>query len=640
MALTTRRVCVLLIALVLALCSTVAVDATLCKSSGLLQQYRSEIGITLRDIQTVMVTMRDGVQLSTTILFPLTPQSTYPAVIDRSPYGHHATELIADAFIFAGFVGIGQDMRGTCESQGNFTMWRKDSEDGYDTMAWIAAQPWSNKRIYQIGASADGVASFVMSKNMSPYLKGQAIVVATGAAYQTLYPGGAYRKNLLESWLEGTVPTQAKSLIEEVKRNERPGPWWNSLNMTASTGNVTFPIMSLAGWNDIFIDGNILGFDRYQKKAAPSAVGRSYLVVDPLGHCQAASKFYPKNLIMGRIVLPFQMAFDLFQNKSMSQDPDHVTFYVMGANDIFAPGNYWTSLPDWPAYTPTPYYISSARTLSPVMPTSSVEAPMEYKFDPLNPVPTIGGVNLALPCGPLDQNSVEEGQRSDVLTFTTAAFTEALYITGPVNMVLYGSTSAADTDFTAKFTDVYPDGSSHLLGDGIVRMRWRAGELGGENPMLPKPHRAYRMEIQMLYTSYVFAPGHKLRVTVSSSNYPRFDVNYGNGLPVHLQTTVPAITQINRVFSGNEYPSAIILPVVKPSDIPERKFYAPNPTALKASASSAPAPAAPSQSVCESIARRVSDPRLLVNKVMKNPLYIDAAKFCGVETPYGLHAFM
>jgi len=556
-------------------CSFAPALAKHCSDSVLRARYASEIGKTVRDIQTVMIPMRDGVKLSTTIVFPMSNAKTFSTVIDRSPYGHQATELIADVFLLIGYVAVGQDMRGTCASEGNFTIWKSDSHDGYDTMAWIAAQSWSDQRIYQVGASADGVASYVMTKDMSPYLKAQTVLVATGAAHGTLYPGGAFRQGLLEAWLRGTVPNQAEALIREVRANERPGPWWDALNMTTSASNITFPTVHWAGWDDIFIDGQLEAFQRYQKESVPAVRGQSYLVVDPLGHCQAAANQYPKNLILGRITLPISLAFALFQGTlkdNVPQNANKVTFYVMGANDISAPGNYWTSLPDWPAYKPDPWFMAKGGALltSPANGASAGNA--TYTFDPKNPVPTVGGNNLEIACGPLDQRSVEQGSRSDVLTFTSDEFKSAYYITGPVHARLFVSTTGVDTDFTAKFTDVYPDGSSHLLGDGIVRMRWRAGERGGYEPQLVTPNKIYEVNVSLLNTSYVFAPGHKLRVSISSSNYPRFHVNYNNGASViEQENTTPVVVQ-NTLYLSPNYPSALYLPRVDPSQIPEMKF--------------------------------------------------------------------
>lgn len=198
----TSPIFLVLVGLLLATHSTSA--QTVSKAEAMRKRYAPQVGLTVGGSTIVNVPMRDGVKLSTSITFPLSQETKFSAVIDRSPYGHQATELIADVFLLIGYVAVGQDMRGTKESEGNFTMWKSDSHDGHDLIEWIVQQSWSNGKVYQVGASADGVAAFTLSKDMHPALKGQAILVATADAYTTIYPGGAFKKNLLEMWLSHT----------------------------------------------------------------------------------------------------------------------------------------------------------------------------------------------------------------------------------------------------------------------------------------------------------------------------------------------------------------------------------------------------------------------------------------------------
>ena len=203
----------------------------------------------------------------------------------------------------------------------------------------------------------------------------------------------------------------------------------------------------------------------------------------------------------------------------------NITFYVMGASSTIdpsahgAPGSYWTTLTTWPTYVPTRYYLQAKGGLAPVPP--SAPATMSFAYDPKNPVQTIGGNNLEIPCGPLDQSPLENGSRSDVLVFTSDVLTSSLAVTGPLTMELWVSSNVTDTDFTVKLTDVYPNGYSALIEDGIVRMRWR-NRASSSVPQFMVPGTVYPVTVSLWSTSFIWAVGHRIRVDVSSSNSPRF----------------------------------------------------------------------------------------------------------------------
>jgi len=256
------------------------------------------------------------------------------------------------------------------------------------------------------------------------------------------------------------------------------------------------------------------------------------------------------------------LSFDLFSgSRTVAENVKAVTFYVMVSTDKGAAGNYWTSLEDWPVFNATKFYLQPSGVLSADFENVNDDsASTSFTYDPTNPVPTVGGNNLAMTCGPLDQRPVEK--RADVISFTSSPLTSPLAITGPINVLLYVSSSAVDTDFTAKLTDVYPDGTSQLIQDGAIRMRWREYDV----PTLMKPNTTYEVLISLWNSSWVFSPGHSLRVSISSSNYPRFSVNPNNGFPLAQQG--PNITALNTVFHSTSYPSAIILPVVSLSQLP------------------------------------------------------------------------
>ena len=194
--------------------------------------------------ETVMLPMRDGVKLHTDYDLPLfhTPGSRIPAVLERSPYGANAEELIADVFGEAlGYVSVRQDMRGTKQSEGSFAIWHDSRDDAFDTMDWIVAQPWSNGIVFTTGASADGIDELAQISGPHPALRGQLNIFATSDGWGTFYPGGAYREALIDGWLRSTVPTQYKACDQLVRDNEQPdnkSGWWNTVNGSAYFQNV------------------------------------------------------------------------------------------------------------------------------------------------------------------------------------------------------------------------------------------------------------------------------------------------------------------------------------------------------------------------------------------------------------------
>jgi len=188
-----------------------------------------------------------------------------------------------------------------------------------------------------------------------------------------------------------------------------------------------------------------------------------------------------------------------------------------------------------------------------------------FNFNPHYPVPTNGGNNLEIACGPLDQRPVEN--RPDVVVFTSAVLTQVVPITGPLNAILYVASNQTDTDFTVKLTDVHPTGVSRLIQDGIIRMRWR-NRYNSDQPELITPGQVYQVQVSLWNTSYVFNPGHRIRVDISSSNDPRFSVNPNNGLPLSQNATGPLLVAANTIYHSPQYPSQIVLPVVTMAQLP------------------------------------------------------------------------
>jgi len=519
----------------------------------------------------------DGALLHTDIDEPpFTPgDKKLPFILERSPYGQDAEELIALVFAEAlGYVGGRKDMRGTHDSTGNFSLWHDSAQDLDTTIKYLEKLPWWNGEIFTTGASADSIDEYATVAIPQPALRGQVDIFCTTKGWETFYIGGAYREALIEGWLHGTVPTQADDLISLVKSQEQPGqPWWQPVNGTNFYQNVAFPSLHWAGWYDIFQNGNLAAYEGFKWQS--SLPGQAKLVIDPLGHCQAGADYFTHDTLFGRVLLPFLMALDFMAdnsvtNRSFPNPPEgvgNVTMYVMGAEETGSPGQYWTTIPDFVVPNPTNYYMHADGTLQ-TTPSTSTTDKVSYIYNPANPVPTIGGDNLLIACGPLDQRPLEN--RPDVQIYTSAPLTSAVALSGPVMATLYVSTNVTDTDMVVKLIDVYPTNSndkkmansSTLVLDGVTRMKWRKFPATDLPQLLSgNPTDVYEVSVFLWNTTYIFAPGHSIRVHITSSNFPRFRPNLNTGLPINLTDQVNK-TAATTVYLNSKNPSSITLPLV------------------------------------------------------------------------------
>lgn len=511
---------------------------------------------------TVMVPMRDGVRLSTTVYLP-SGEGRWPALLIRTPYSKdgRAADMIAAMAMLNGYALVGQDMRGRYASEGeDFLVFQHDGwgehRDGFDTVAWIAEQPWLNGKVATFGASAMGIVQNLMAPTQPPALVCQHTGVAFSSMYhQTAYQGGAWRKALVERWLRGNKFDPRS--IETFHGHPDYDEFWDQFNPEARAEKINVPIMFVGGWYDIFNQGTIDMFKAVNERGGPRARGNCRLVMEAFGH--GASN----DLKFKRIARPANTQEAKWANLWVKRDGKGideipvVQYYVLGDPETpGAPGCEWRSADAWPIpATETPVYFHKGGGLD-WAPPAEESATRSYMYDPKNPVPTHGGQNLQISKGPKDQRPVEN--RPDVLLFTSPELTKPLEVTGRVKAKLWVASSALDTDFTVKLTDVYPDGRSMLLLDGILRMRHRNTF---EKSEMMEPGKVYEIEVDLWSTSIIFNTGHRVRVAVSSSNSPRFEPNPNTGRPSGMDDE----TQIarNTLYLDASHPSHIILPVPK-----------------------------------------------------------------------------
>ena len=513
--------------------------------------------------RTEMVPMRDGVRLATDIHLPK-GNGPWPVVLMRTPYGKGPRGAELAGVVRQGVAVVIQDLRGRFDSEGEASVFLTDGwgtlQDGYDTVEWVAAQPWCNGKVGMVGASAMGITQYLAAGAAPPHLVCCDVAVATSSLYHyAAYPGGAFGQALVGDWLrQNGFPD---SVLQLVRAHPSYDAVWQAANLAEVAPQVTVPMCHLGGWYDVFQQGTIDAFTLLQHEGGEGARSNQRLVIGPWGHDgkPAGELRLPPNASehpRDPARVEWFAYWLLGRPSDVMERTPAVQYYIMGAcGEEGAPGNEWRSADDWPVPAePTPYYCHPGGSLSTALPRAD-GPPFRYAYDPRKPVPTRGGCNLTIASGSMDQRELED--RHDVLVFTTEPLTVPLEVTGRLTARLWVSSSAPDTDFAAKLTDVYPDGRSMLVCDGLRRARYRDSY---SEPRLMEPGEVYEVAVDLWSTSIVFNAGHRIRLAISSSNAPRFEPNPNTaGGPTSDQT--PQVAE-NTLYVDAEHPSHVVLPMV------------------------------------------------------------------------------
>jgi putative CocE/NonD family hydrolase len=459
-----------------------------------------------------------------------------------------------------------QDTRGRFASEGENLPFVGDAwgklNDGYDTLEWIAAQSWCNGKIGSWGGSALGITQLGEAGSGTKRLTSQHITVGAPSLYRyCVFPGGVFKKALVEDWLKSTQ--HAPNSLAFYTSHPLYDDFWKQRDLTSHWDRANAPAVHVGGWYDIFTQGTIDAFVGFQTQGGPKAQGAQKLLMGPwthsVGQPQAGELTFPNGSAPPNNVGDAFRWFDATlkgHDNGIAQLPA-VTYYVMGdVTDKSAPGNVWRTADSWPPVKTmaTPYYLRSDHNLTTIKPENG--EPLRYAYDPRDPVPTVGGPQLTLPAGPMDQRKIEV--RPDVLVFTTDTLSQPLEVTGHLQAHLEIASDAPDTDFFVKLCDVYPDGRSINICEGQLRARFRDGF---DKEHFLKPGQPTSLTIDLWSTSIIFNKGHRLRALVTSSNAPSYDPNPNTGDPFRANDRTRVAH--NTVFLDSNHPSYLLLPIAK-----------------------------------------------------------------------------
>ena len=578
------------------------------------------IRTSIRFDQNLEVTMRDGTKTYADVFRPAA-DGQYPVLLTRTPYDKSSAASRSgglDAINAAsqGYAVVIQDVRGRYSSEGEFYTFVNETEDGLDSIEWAAAQPWAAGKVGMYGASYVGATQWLAARSEAPSLA--AIVpTVTASDYHEgwAWQGGAFELGFNLSWSVGslahgnwnTLSAQlglSNSALENLissKDNLQPefqhlplsemevlknglapyyydwlshpeyDEYWQKLSIQDNHNKIQIPALNIGGWHDIFLGGTIRNYTGMKSSGGnQSARDGQRLLLGPWVHGNTGtlagsynygtSSSRDKENIHGR-TLSF---FDKYLKGETAKEPidKSVRIFVMGINE-------WRDEEEWPLdrAVQTKFYMHSRGGANSLrgdgilsQDTPANEPPDSYHYNPQFPVPTAGGGlccdDVFMQNGVFDQRPIE--QRSDVLVYSTPPLEEPLEVTGPISVTLYASTTALDTDFTAKLVDVDTSGFARNLTDGIIRARYRKPR---QSASFITPGDVVEYSIDLWSTSNVFLKGHQIRIEISSSNFPRFDRNLNTG--GEIGSELAFVSALQTIHHSSEFRSHVTLPIVE-----------------------------------------------------------------------------
>ncbi len=537
--------------------------------------------------------MRDGVRLSTDV-YGAGDLVRKPVLLMRTPYGKDGGAATARRQVAAGYVAVIQDARGAFASEGRYFHHNNDDQDGFDTIEWLSRQPWSNGKCGMWGGSHPGAVQW-LAAGERPY--GLTVIAPTSASpslYYTAYVGGALRlaliggagplitkppagrtapEDLLPAYKELPLADLDKAIGWEMPwlRGMVTHPWldgfWTRQHVTERVKGLNLPAQHISGYYDFLCKETVASFQRMRKFSATEwARENQQLILGPWDH-GTVGKSTVAGFDFGEaakldVVAENLQWFDRFLKPGASGDFPHVRYFVLGLNQ-------WRTTTDWPPpdAVETSLYLASrgqANTrkgngILRVALAGTDEAPDLFAADPANPVPVEPPGRELMPRSsmfrPVERGVIED--RADVIVYTSAPQTEALLIAGNPRAELWVSVDAKDADYAVKLVDVWPNGASYPVAEGVLRLTHRDTDAKA-SPVVPG--EVYRITVDLGHTALLLSRGHSLRVEVAGSYFPAYDRNSHTGEGPFSTTERKAM---QRVYHGLGRPSRVVIPVIR-----------------------------------------------------------------------------
>ncbi|MGE3776158.1 MAG: CocE/NonD family hydrolase [Pirellulaceae bacterium] len=517
----------------------------------------------------VMIPMRDGARLSAYLYFPK-GEGPWPAVFEQryADLRGQGTRVAAARLAQAGYVVGLVNFRGTWQSEGTWVGYRAlgwgELKDGYDACEWLASQSWCTGKVGTFGSSQGGFAQNFLAVTQPPHLACQYMVDTGLSLFQEGYRIGGVTRPLRFERLRDVcrVPADNDRLLQEWFRHPHYDDYWRQEDCSLHFAEMNVPCFTIGSWYDFMNQGSIASFVGRQHQGGPNSRGRQQLIIGPWLHgrlnkgSRVAEMNYPENAAWPEFehMVRWFNHYLKGENNGVEREPA-VRYYVMGAiGEPDAPGNEWRTADDWPpAAASEPYYLQAGGRLAREMPAATASS-TSYQSDPLHPM-EIPGAGFP---GAKDARPFEE--QAEVRTFTTEPLTEPVEWTGRIRAELFVDSTARDTDFLVRVSDVYPDGRSMLLVDYPLRARYREGF---DHEALLEPGKVTPLSWDIGWVSIIFQRGHRIRVTVASTGAPLYEPNPQTGEPLTIESPPQPVVATNTIHHDRQFASRILAPVAK-----------------------------------------------------------------------------
>lgn len=515
----------------------------------------------------VMIPMRDGKKLSAYLYFP-PGKGPWPVLYEQryadlraAPSRQSFARLAA-----AGYVVAAQNFRGTHLSEGQWVGYRAlgwgEQKDGYDTVEWLAKQEWSTGKIGTFGSSQAGFAQNFLAVTRPPHLTCQYMIDTGLSLFHEGYRIGGTVRPLRFKQMESVCrnPEDNRRLLRDWFAHPTYDAYWAEEDCTRFLDKMNVPCFTIGSWFDFMCVGSVDSYIGRQHKGDVGSRGKQQLLIGPWLHGRfketnkAGAMTFPENAKFPMEAHMIRWFDHYLKGKENSVEREAaVRYYVMGAlGEKDAPGNIWRTAADWPVpVRATPYYLHEGGQLSVAAPTGQMSA-TTFRADPLNPnqIPA-GGFPGATDARPFEK-------QAEVRTFTSEELSKTVEWTGKVRAELYVSSTAKDTDFIVRVSDVYPDGRSMLLMDTIRRARYRDGY---DREVMMEPGKVYKVAFDVGWMSQIFNKGHRIRITIASTGAPFYETNPNTGEPLTIDPPERNLVATNRVHHDRRHASHVIAPV-------------------------------------------------------------------------------